>query len=451
MGARWVRWALAVVGVCVMGGAVRGAGGATTGFSLGGGKVEMSAVAFSPDGKFAAGVLANGEVHVWEMASKRRCYVVSVGTPAYCALFSRDGTEIYVGEKDGGTARIELATGKVVGGMGNTTGNVTAIALSPQGDHVALGTHRGTVVVKDLPKLAKSDTGGSYGKEAVVLVAWEGNNRLVSVDETGVWKAWTLTAKGVVRAVKERPAPNGEMGAGPMAVNGDKSVLGVVTNGEKGGRLMLYRWADRKALDSAAAVILPEGVKGNGAAFSADGLTVAVSGSDGKAYFKDISGVLKKAGMTVPEGGNPLMGPREGQDWPALATVLRAQANWRGAEDQRSGLQIQVTSAEPLMVGVRRVENGKVTDAGRDGRFEPGKEYLMEFPPATYEVYWRKLMEPGEIHKGPLVEVYFREYDVAQENVHVTEWMPLRVTFDGKTATASRGDPKKETSMHDRK
>jgi WD40 repeat protein len=119
-------------------------------------KLLVSSVAFSPDGKLLAtgGGFGFSQAHVWDAATG-----AAVGPPlphggnsgVYAAAFSPDGTALVTGygffhTKEGGARLWDVRTRKPLGAPFHECGMVFAVAFSPDGKRVALGTWNGAHV-----------------------------------------------------------------------------------------------------------------------------------------------------------------------------------------------------------------------------------------------------------------------------------------------------------------
>jgi WD40 repeat protein/tRNA A-37 threonylcarbamoyl transferase component Bud32 len=95
-------------------------------------------VAFSPDGKLLAAVSHDGQVRVWHTADGRSVHTLSVGAPAEDVAFSPDGKRLTAGSHQGCAVVWDLAIGKEVRRLAHGDGQVTRVAFSPDGQHLAV-------------------------------------------------------------------------------------------------------------------------------------------------------------------------------------------------------------------------------------------------------------------------------------------------------------------------
>jgi uncharacterized delta-60 repeat protein len=103
----------------------------------------VNAVAFSPDGKYVVSGSGDGTARAWEAQSGQEVARMTHEDPVYAVAFSPDGKYIVSGSEDG-TARVwEAQSGQEVARMTHE-GSVNAVAFSPDGKNVVSGSRDGT-------------------------------------------------------------------------------------------------------------------------------------------------------------------------------------------------------------------------------------------------------------------------------------------------------------------
>ncbi len=106
----------------------------------------VSAVAFSPDGKWVVSASEDNTARVWEAATGKEIARMIHDKPVVAIAFSPDGKWVVSGSEDK-TARVwEAATGKEIARMTYDAG-VTSVAFSPDGKRVVSGSKDSTARV----------------------------------------------------------------------------------------------------------------------------------------------------------------------------------------------------------------------------------------------------------------------------------------------------------------
>jgi len=109
---------------------------------------EVSALAFSPDGKRLATTCGAGEIEIWDVVSARR--LVETERPALTvAAASADGRYSIKGSRDGVLTLSEAAGGRVVWSVPTNRGRPLALALSPKGDRAMAAFLNGSMLFLD--------------------------------------------------------------------------------------------------------------------------------------------------------------------------------------------------------------------------------------------------------------------------------------------------------------
>lgn len=178
---------------------------------LGGPTGVVSAVAFSPDGRFLAygdhDRGSTGRLRVWDLATGRQQAELSAQTTAVTTMaFSPDGQLLATGDgiasgwPSWGRVRVwEVTTGRQRAELGEPTGQVNTVAFSPDGRLVASGDNDGIssgwlsggrVRVWELTSRRQQAELASH-TGAIVAVAFSPDGRLLtSADNAGVARIW---------------------------------------------------------------------------------------------------------------------------------------------------------------------------------------------------------------------------------------------------------------------
>ncbi|HEX9801835.1 MAG TPA: caspase family protein, partial [Gammaproteobacteria bacterium] len=111
----------------------------------------VDAVAFSPDGRFMLIGSEDGAARLWEAASGQLVQVLQGHTaPVSDMAFSPDGRFMLTGSGDGAARLWDLATGQVMQVLQGPTATPTAVAFSPDGRFMLTGSQDGAVRLWDV-------------------------------------------------------------------------------------------------------------------------------------------------------------------------------------------------------------------------------------------------------------------------------------------------------------
>lgn len=100
-------------------------------------------LAVSADGRLAAGSREPSCLRVWELATGKE--VLKVPTAGYvgeAAAFSPDGRTLFLAQHEVGLRCVELQTDKILCTMEGVRGSINSVAVSADGQRVAIGTRR---------------------------------------------------------------------------------------------------------------------------------------------------------------------------------------------------------------------------------------------------------------------------------------------------------------------
>ena len=174
---------------------------------------SVTAVAFSPDGRYVVSESGDGTARVWEAASGREVARLPHDDRVTAVAFSPDGRYVVSGSEDN-TARVwEAASGREIARLTHDDWVVTAVAFSPDGRFVVSGSIDGTARVWEAA--SGREVARLTHDEYVTAVAFSPDGRYVvsgSNDGTArVWEAASgrevarLTHDDWVRAVAFSP------------------------------------------------------------------------------------------------------------------------------------------------------------------------------------------------------------------------------------------------------
>ncbi len=153
--------------------------------------LQVTAVAWSPDGTRLASGSKDGTVQIWDAADGRHAYTYPGHSGAVTAVaWSPDGTRIASGSVDGTVQVWDEADGSRPYTYPGHSGAVTAVAWSPDGKYIASGGYDKTVQVWDV---AGRDHVFTYSGHSLQVdgVAWSPNGKyLASASFDGTVQVW---------------------------------------------------------------------------------------------------------------------------------------------------------------------------------------------------------------------------------------------------------------------
>lgn len=112
---------------------------------------HVRAVAFSPDGKFAASASDDRTIRHWDLHAGRQVARLPLPNAIKCLAFSPRGNWLISGGDDK-VVRFSTPDGKVLAGFGGHTDTILAVGVSPDGSMVASSGEDRTVRLWDVVK-----------------------------------------------------------------------------------------------------------------------------------------------------------------------------------------------------------------------------------------------------------------------------------------------------------
>lgn len=137
--------------------------------TLRGHQERVTAATFSPDGQLVLTASADKTARIWAAASGKLLRALEGHTQGVvAAAFSRDGTRVITGSEDTSARVWDTATAKALGLLEGHSSTVSAVAFSPDGRRAITGSQDNTAKIWEVAKLRK-DSDLIEGKELLTL------------------------------------------------------------------------------------------------------------------------------------------------------------------------------------------------------------------------------------------------------------------------------------------
>ena len=209
---------------------------------------EVSQVAVSPEGRRVAGVgffSAIGEV--WQITDAASLFnIEGHNVRLRSVAWSPDNRWFASGDSDGIVLLHDPQTGQVVQTIGPVIEGATALAFSPTGDTLAVGTSRGVIGLWKIEGLRLDASWAGHSGNVLDLAFSPDGSLLVTTGDDGMIRLWNVAGlsgvTGVGQAVQQRLASLGGHGATvrSLAFSRDGSTL---VSGGDDGRVFVWRVA----------------------------------------------------------------------------------------------------------------------------------------------------------------------------------------------------------------
>jgi WD40 repeat protein len=104
----------------------------------------LGAIAVSPDGRLIAAGSDDGELQVWNLATRKLMHAASLAAEVTALAFSPDSSLIAIGSYQDGTLRlVDAATGKLLSEIQVSMFGVGTVAFSPDGKYLVTPSNEG--------------------------------------------------------------------------------------------------------------------------------------------------------------------------------------------------------------------------------------------------------------------------------------------------------------------
>ena len=316
-----------------------------------------TAVAFSPDGTTLATGDANGNIRLWNTATRQETGVpMSSDTqPVDAVAFSPDGTLVAAASSDGNVQLWSAATQQEAGSaVGAGTAEVNALAFSPDGKTLATGGRDGSARLWEVSTGSQIGATMATGYAVGTLTFGTGGTTLATTESDGTTELWNVATQTQTGAPLTAP---GSAGVSSLAFSPNADAL---ATGDSNGTIQLWSPAAFH-LASAPLAIGTVGLPAAGHApvvLSASGGILADSDGHGTVQVWDVT-TQRPVGVPLP-GYKTVTGLALSPDGGTLAVAGDGVQLWRTATGQRIGTALPSPGASGGYVAVAFSPDGTI-------------------------------------------------------------------------------------------
>jgi WD40 repeat protein len=324
-----------------------------------------TAVAFSPDGTALATGDANGNIWLWNTATRQETGgpMSSDTQPVDAVAFSPDGNLVAAASSDGNVQVWSAATQQEAGSaLAAGTAEVDALAFSPDGKTLATGGRDGAARLWDVSTSSQVGTTMATGYPVGALMFGAGGATLATTEGDGTTELWNVATQTQTGAPLTAP---GSAGVSSLAFSPNADAL---ATGDSNGTIQLWSPAAFH-LASAPLAIGALGLPADGparAVLSANGRILADGNGHGTVQVWDVT-TQRAVGVPLP-GHGTVTGLALSPDGGTLAVAGDGVQLWRTATGQRLGTALPASGGSGGYGGVAFNPDGTtLATIGADG------------------------------------------------------------------------------------
>ncbi|HEY5878360.1 MAG TPA: WD40 repeat domain-containing protein [Nakamurella sp.] len=327
----------------------------------------------TPDGRSVITASDSGELAWWDLERGRTTRTIPIPPGQAAIALSPDGATVAVGT-GGGIELIDAASGQARTAIGGPAGRPNWLTFSPDAATVASSNGDGTATVWDVASATVRDSMGSHASAMQQSVFGVDGRTLYTIGDDGTAIAWDLTgARGLRRSFPlTDPAagipPQPSDPALPPRVSPDGRLIAVGLPDEGVGL-----W-DASELTPSGAPIVPPGGVVRAIAFSPDRRTLAVAADSGEVTIWDIGSRSLRAGPIPASSSQFLHGLAFTPDGSTLVTngLFGGVQVWdattlaeRGGFADRRAVSDLALSADGIRAAFAQYNGAEVWDLAR--------------------------------------------------------------------------------------
>jgi WD40 repeat protein len=325
----------------------------------------VTAVAFSPNGTTLATGDANGNIQLWNTATRQETGVpMSSDTqPVDAVAFSPDGSLVAAASSDGNVQVWSAATQQEAGSaLVAGTAEVDALAFSPDGTTLATGDRDGAARLWDVSTGSQIGAAMATGYPVGALMFGAGGVTLATTEGDGTTELWNVATQTQTGAPLTAP---GSAGVSSLAFSPHADAL---ATGNSNGTIQLWSPAAFHLASAPLAIgaVGPPAAGHAPAVLSADGRILADSDGHGTVQVWDVT-TQRAVGVPLP-GSGTVTGLALSPDGGTLAVAGDGVQLWRTATGQRIGTALPASGGSGGYGGVAFSPDGAtLATIGADG------------------------------------------------------------------------------------